>query len=220
MDELIKTLIDKEWELFQDVNGSDRVSCQNDRKTFVIMRKAQYRAWSREALTLYAADLDRAIDAGRSIVREKYIRMMRSTAPDDYEKFMSELPEVSAEKTELVKTIWAHLAAQTEKMRNQYPFIALVGRPLYAEDERHGWPSVETYQTCELLTYSEETLRALLAHVEALETDHRDFAWIIQENTMLGLGFPDMDTAEKYMMKQTMDELGIQFGGGSCCCGS
>jgi len=220
MDELIKELIEKEWNLFQSVNGDDRVSCQNDWDTFVIMRGAQYRAWSTEALKSYSEDLDRAIAEGRSIVREKYIRMMRSTDAEGYENFKGELPAVSDEKAKLVEEIWAHFAAQTEKMREDYPFIALGGRQLYTRDETYGWASVETYQTSELLTYSEKTLRALLDHIVALEKEGKDFAWMVQENTIFGLGFSDMRSAEKAMVKKTMEEFGVTLEETKCkACG-
>lgn len=217
MKELIRKIIDDEWELFHTVNGDFTVSCQNDRPTFEIMRRAQYEAWSLEALELYAADLAAAIADGRNIVREKYIRMMRSTAPEDYAHFATELPPVSDEKAELVAKIWALHAAQNERMKKRFPLIALEGRPLYAKDEYDGWASIETYQTSELLTYSEATLRALLAHIETLEAQGRDFVYIVREKTVTGLGCPDMETAEKAILKQVMEELQLQPGGG--CCG-
>lgn len=218
MEELIRKIIDDEWVLFHTVNGDYAVSCQNDRPTFEIMRRAQYEAWSPEALELYAADLAAATAQGRNIVREKYIHMMRATAPEDYAHFASELPPVSEEKAELVAKIWALHAAQNERMKKRFPFIALGGRPLYKKDEYAGWASIETYQTSELLTYSEATLRALLAHIEALEAQGQDFAYIVREKTVTGLGWPDMETAEKAMLKQVMEEMELQPGGG-CCCG-
>lgn len=215
MENLIDQIIAKEWPLFHSVNGEERASCQNDYDTFVIMRRAQYRAWSREALELYAADLDAAIAAGRSIVREKYIRMMKSTDPAGYEHFSAELPAVSDEKAKLVAQIWAHFSEQTERMRQRYPLVALGGRPLYAKDETCGWASVESYQTGELLTYSENTLRALLAHIESLEKDGKDFAYIVQENTVRGLGYSDMEAAERVMASRLAGRPGSETG----CCG-
>ena len=220
MEKLIQKIIDDEWELFHTVNGDYAVSCQNDRPTFEIMRRAQYEAWSREALELYAADLAAASAAGRNIVREKYIHMMRSTAPEDYANFAAELPPVSEEKEALVAKIWAIHAEQNERMRARYPFIALGGRPAYKKDEIAGWPSIENYQTSELLTYSEATLRALLAHIEALTAEGKDFAYIVREKTVLGLGYPDMDTAERVMMNHVMNEMEMRPGGGCCCGGS
>ena len=38
------------------------------------------------------------------------------------------------------------MLAQTERMRGDYPILALGGRPLHASEERDGWASIETYQ--------------------------------------------------------------------------
>ena len=215
---LIELILEKEWPMFHNVNGEERASCQNDYPVFEIMRKAQYEAWSVEALTAYLNDITAAEAAGRNLAREKYIRMMESTDPRGYEAFRGELPEVSDEKKAIVEAIWAKMLVQTERMRETYPILALGGRPLHASEERDGWPSIETYQKCELLTYSEDTLRALLANIEALEAEGRDFVYMVQENTVTGQGFPNMAEAEKAMAAQILREMNIEIGGG-CCCG-
>ena len=98
------------------------------------------------------------------------------------------------------------------------PILALGGRPLHASEERDGWASIETYQTSERLTYSAPTLRALLAEIERLEAEGRDFVYMVQENTVTGQGFPDMAAAEKAMAEQLLKEMNIEIGGGGCCC--
>ena len=110
------------------------------------------------------------------------------------------------------------MLAQTERMRETYPILALGGRPLHAADERDGWPSIETYQTCELLTYSEPTLRALLAEIERLEAEGKDFVYMVQENTILDQGFPSMKDAELALAEQFIREMGIEISGGTCPC--
>ena len=112
----------------------------------------------------------------------------------------------------------AKMLAQTERMRGDYPILALGGRPLHASEERDGWASIETYQKSELLTYSEPTLKALLANIEALEASGRDFVYMVQENTVLDQGFPTMAAAEKAMAEQLLKEMNIEIGGGGCCC--
>ena len=59
------------------------------------------------------------------------------------------------------------MLAQTERLREKYPAVALGGRPLRASEETEGWASIETYQCGELATYSEKTLAALLEHITA-----------------------------------------------------
>ena len=217
--ELIDAILEKEWPMFHNVNGEDRTDCQNDYPVFQIMRRAQYKAWSAEALEAYLTDVTAAAAAGRNLAREKYIRMMESTDPRGYAAFCGELPEVSENARALCEQIWAKMLAQTERMRENYPVLALGGRPLHASEERDGWASIETYQKSELLTYSEPTLRALLANIEALEAEGKDFVFMVQENTVLDQGFPTMAAAEKAMAEQILRELNIEIGGGGCCGG-
>lgn len=207
---LIRDIIEKEWNMFHNVNGEDRASCQEDPRTFEIMRRGQYEAWSEEAVRSYHADLCAAEAEGRNLAREKYIRMMRSTDPAGYEAFRGELPPVSPEKEALAAELWQKYLAQTLRMRERYPYLALGGRPTTAAEEQ-GWASVETYQTCEALTYSEDTLRALLRHVDALEAQGIDLVFEIQKNSVLGLGFQSMDEAEETMAGQL-----FRLGGGHC----
>ena len=215
---LIEAILEKEWPMFHNVNGEERASCQNDYPVFEIMRKAQYDAWSVDALAAYLNDITAAAEAGRNIAREKYIRMMESTDPRGYEAFRGELPAVSETQWALVEAIWAKMLVQTERTRERYPILALGGRPLRASEERDGWPSIETYQKCALMTYSEATLRALLANIEALEAEGRDFVYMVQENTVLNQGFPTMEAAERAMAAQILKDMNIEIGGG-CCCG-
>ena len=71
---LIDAILEKEWPMFHNVNGEERASCQNDYPVFEIMRRAQYDAWSPEALESYLADVTAAAAEGRNLAREKYIR--------------------------------------------------------------------------------------------------------------------------------------------------
>ena len=216
---LIELILEKEWPMFHNVNGEERASCQNDYPVFRIMRCAQYKAWRVEALTAYFNDITAAASEGRNLAREKYIRMMESTDPAGYAAFCGELPEVTEEKRAVCEAIWAKMLAQTERMRDNYPILALGGRPLHAGEERDGWASIETYQKSELLTYSVDTLKALLANIEALEAEGKDFVYMVQENTVLDQGFPTMAAAEKVMAEQILRELNVEIGGGCCSCG-
>lgn len=179
---IVEQIIEKEWPMFHTVNGTERVGCQEDYRTFAAMRRAQFSTWSDEAAENYLQDLIQAEGKGRNLVREKYIRMMKITDPVGYEHFQQELPPVSAEGERLAAEIWQHMLQQTKRMREKYPDIAQGGRPLYSgeEGEYGGWASIETYQMGELLTYSEKTLQALLRHIEELEREGRDLAFEIQ----------------------------------------
>ena len=207
-EELIKSIVAKEWPMFHNVNGEDRVDCQEDPGTFENMRTAQFSVWDEASLAGYDKDLDAAIAEGRSLVKEKYIWMMEHTDPRGFEAFKSLLPAISDKKKELVADIWKIMLAQTEELRKQYPLLALGGRPLHASEEGQ-WASIETYQTSELNTYSEETLEKLLAHIKDMQAKGEDFVYKIQENSVTCLGYKDMREAEIAMMGQVMGDLGI-----------
>lgn len=194
--EITKRILELEWEMFRSVNGDLRVSCQENQRTFVVMRKAQLDAWSDEVVNSYLSDLETAKVAGRNLMREKYIRMMEVSDPDVYQVVRRELPEVSEQRRALVEEIWRHLRAQTERMRVKYPALARRGRPLSAE-EQDDWASVEVYQKSELLTYSEATVQALMGHLLALEEQGVDLTLKILENSMLGMGFTSLEEAEQ-----------------------
>lgn len=216
--ELIDAITEKEWNMFHTVNGEERTDCQEDRDTFEIMRRAQYEAWDEATLNCYYTDICAAEAEGRNLAREKYIRMMKSTEPAGYEAFKGELPPVSEYKAELVLKLWRKYLAQTLRMRVKYPLLAMGGRPTYAVDEEDGWPSVETYQTSETMTYSEATLEALLAHFNALEAQGIDLVFEIQRNTVLSLGYASMDEAEAASARH-WSELPGSLGKRCCSCG-
>lgn len=209
--ETINGIIEKEWTMFHNVNGDDRTGCQEDRHTFEIMRRAQYDAWDEATVNSFYNDICTAEQEGRNLSREKYIRMMERTDPAAYENFCGELPEVSPEKRALADALWQKYLEQTLAMRKEYPFLALGGRPTSAEEESH-WASVETYQIGESLTYSEATLRSLLAHCKALEAQGVSLVMEIQRNTVVGLGFASLQEAEDAMTRQL-----IRVSGESCC---
>lgn len=198
--ETIEKMLAAEWEMFRSVNGDTRAECQENRRTFEIMRRAQYEAWSEETVSSFFSDILSAQKMGRNLSREKYIRMMEHSDPVGYAAFARELPPLSERQRNLAAAIWEKFLAQTVRMRERYPHIALGGRPLRAcEQVPGGMTSVEIYQLCESLTYSEQTLEALYAHLIALEAAGIDLAFEIQKNTMLALGFASMEAAEAYM---------------------
>ena len=198
---LLEQIISTEWEMFRTVNGDQYVDCQQDPQTFAGMRAAQFRAWPAEALQSYADDLAQAKQAGRNLLREKYIRMMRSTEPENYEILRAELPEDTPEKLALTEEIWQLLLPQTRVLREKYPTIMQGARPLLISEEQ-GWSSVEGYQKSELLTYSAKTLWELLTYIRALSLEGRSFAEELETNTMAFYGFTTLQEAESRLSGQ------------------
>ena len=158
---LIDNIIAMEWKMFSSVNeGGPKASCQEDPVTFDGMRRGQFSAWSQEAAENYYKDVKNAAAAGRNLAMEKYIHMMKSTAPAQYELLLPRVVYPSKTAIDLAEKITAKMVEQTAILHKEYPYVSGSGRPLYSSSDFYG-TSVETYQRGELYTYSEATLSAL-----------------------------------------------------------
>jgi len=208
-DKSIEKIISTEWELFTSVNeGQERASCQEDRATFEGMRAAQFKAWSTLAISSYLDDLMAARQNGRNLIEEKYIHMMETTEPAQYEALRSRLTAPPDAVRSLAREVSDILIDQTRLMFELYPYVSGRGRPLYSAFD-NGGISVETYQFSELLTYSEKTLSALKEHVERLAKDGISLARVILENTVKFYGYQSLESAES-ATKARADEVEIQ----------
>ena len=198
-----KALVDKvvefEWEMFQTVNNEGgRAPCQDDLKTFKIMRSSQAMSWSVATLESYITDLMHARQDGRNLLTEKYARMMASTAPQEYEKIKQLLPPVSGEKQILIDKITkAHLAWQVQ-VAGKYPFVAGRGRPIFSSEDTPYTTSIETYMRGELATYSQQTLEHYFTNVATQQENNINGAEEILLNTMKQYGFSSLEQANEY----------------------
>ena len=196
--EIAEDILNREWNLFQQVqNVGGRASCQEDERTFRIMRAAQFEAWNEAMLASYRQDLIQAEEAGRNPLSEKYGYMMRSTHPQEYEQIQDLLPPVSPEKERLVEDILAIEISQTAKFRAMYPNLGRRGRPLTTAEDHDAVTSVETYTRGELQTYSERTLELYLNHLRKLEQNKVLFPLIVMKATVRANGYFSLDEAEK-----------------------
>jgi len=194
--ELIQRIVDIEWDMFTSVNqGRERAACQEDRKTFVGMRVAQFDAWPGGALELYQSDLEKARQGGRNLIEEKYIHMMKNTDPSNYGELLPRVAMPSGAALSLAHEISDALIEQTRVLFEDFPRVTGRGRPLYSTLD-HFCISVETYQLCELMTYSEKTLSALKEHIRALEKEGISYARQLLENTVGFYGYDSLDSAE------------------------
>ncbi|MBO4289201.1 MAG: DUF4125 family protein, partial [Lachnospiraceae bacterium] len=155
---LIAEVVRHEWRQFDKVqNEGGRAGCQDDWKTFEIMRTAQYRAWDDELLKSYLQDLKEAEEAGWNLITEKYARMMQSTDPAGYEALEDRLPKRSAERLAAQEEVIAVHVGWNEEMASKYPKYSGGGRPIHTSEDRPWETSSETYLRGELSTYSDRT---------------------------------------------------------------
>ncbi|MCR5388889.1 MAG: DUF4125 family protein [Lachnospiraceae bacterium] len=193
-EQVIKEIVAMEWEMFQlTQNNGGRASCQDNYPVFCNMRHAQFDAWSEDACIDYYTDLVESINDGRNLIAEKYFHMMEFTYPEEYEAQKHKVRMPSPEAKAIAQEITDEMIAQTEEIYKKYPNVARGGRPLRSTEDKFGYTSVETYQRCELYTYSLQTLKDLRAHLYALKDEGKSLALMISENSVKSYGYKSIN---------------------------
>jgi hypothetical protein len=122
--------------MFHDVpSQGGRAACQNDPKTFEIMRRSQAVSWSEETLASYLQDLKEAENSGRNLMTEKYARMMASTSPWEYIEIMEHLPSLDPEIPDLIEKIISIVLEWEMELLYQYPYVCERGRPIHSFED-------------------------------------------------------------------------------------
>lgn len=180
-DDITDSIISMEWRMFDLVNkGISRASCQEDPTTFVIMRRAQYNAWSEECLESYMADLKQAEKDGVNLVELKYVLMMTGSSLDSY---LDTFGVSSFRARALVNEIMTIMMDMTHRMFDKSPSLAKGMRSVDSSSDNPVNTSIETYQRCELLTYSENTLEKYLEFVTKAQMNGENIPRQIVDNT-------------------------------------
>lgn len=166
-DPLIAAIIEAEWQMFDKVqNEGGRAACQNDARTFAIMRYSQFAPLPQDVLESYRDDLEQAAQVGRNLLAEKYAYMMEYTDPATFDRTLRDhLPAVSAYKQELCARIANCLIRDEQQFAARYPALHAQGRP--TEGAQADDVSVHVYALGELKTYSERTLERYDAWLRA-----------------------------------------------------
>lgn len=194
----VQHILEIEWEMFQNVNNlGGRAPCQNDKKTFEIMRISQYSSWTVEMIESYESDLVSAKQAGRNLVMEKYAYMMEYTDPAYFvANIASVLPKTDAETMDIIREIADYLVDCEKSLSASYPNLSKAGRPITCKEDSFDFTSVETYAIGELRTYSSSTLDLYLVHVRNCKVAGSNIALTVK-NTMVSLyGYSSMEDAE------------------------
>lgn len=121
---LIQRLIEREWTLFDKVhNIGGRASCQDDRKTFFIMRGSQFLSWNVPLLESYENDLRAAQAEGRNLLAEKYGYMMMWTSPKEFKEVRICCLKLQMKRKDascaLLPSIWT---GRKKSLKNTGPF--------------------------------------------------------------------------------------------------
>lgn len=192
-----KDILDLEWEMFHNVQGIDGPSpCQQDRKTFEIMRSSQLQGWDDAVAESYLDDLRQAKARGRNLMTEKYARMMEYTSPCEYRRIAPSLPALEAEAVPLIERILQMSVRWMEELVAAYPHVGAQGRAVRDSGDTPYSPSFETYTRGELATYSVRTLRLLEKHFLQMAAEGENPAEKILAHTVAQYGYASLEHAE------------------------
>lgn len=196
---LAGNILKTEWKMFQAVPSiGGKASCQEDSKTFQIMRDSQLASWSEAVLESYLSDLDDAEMSDRNLLAEKYARMMQSTSPSEYARIEHMLLPINSRVFKLIDQIVTIILEWEEDLLKKYPHVLKRGRPILSTKDRFGVTSLETYLRGELATYSQRTLELYLANAMQQKTEGINGSEITLGYTTKQYGFDSLErTNEK-----------------------
>ncbi len=202
MEELLKEIVEREWEMFHSTQSlGGPAACQNDPEQFAIQRRSQLSGWDEATMRAWLEDLKAAERAGENLFAYKYAYMMESTDPLGFLTLADKLPPVDGEKRALVEELVAQTVAWCEAFARKYPYIASRGRPTRSESDGPFDTSVETYARGEFSTYGLETLRLLRERFGVLAREGRNLheETVAQEFAMQGQN--SLDDVEAWLAR-------------------
>jgi len=201
-DTLIDEIVKMEWEAFDKVeNLGGRAGCQDDWNTFSLMRKSQFLTWTKPLLVSYLEDLKAAKEVGWNMITEKYGRMMKSTAPEEYDKLKEHFPFVLERKEQIVEEIVKIQVNWMETLSKQYPYSCSNMRSIHTSEDSLYNTSYETYLRGELLTYSDDTLKLYGEFIVELLRQDKNLAEMTVENTATLYGYKSLSEMEAKLQK-------------------
>lgn len=187
-----------EFEAFDKVkNEGGRASCQDDWTTFKYMRMSQYMTWDQDMLLQYIYDFKISLSKGRNLIEEKYARMMKSTAPEEYAKFADKLPQISDDKNAIIEEIVRMQVEWMEDFSDRYPRLAQNARYIHTSDDNMFDTSYETYLRGELGTYSDKMLELYGRYIVEHATSGKNLAEEIIMNTVHFYGYETFEEANE-----------------------
>lgn len=196
--DIINRVIEEEWNQFDQVkNEGGRADCQDNFETFQIMRKSQYRTWTKEMLESYLDDLQSAGNRGWNLIMEKYARMMKSTNPGRYAELESQLPVICEKRSKIQEEVIRIQVSWMEECAARYPKLAGNMRSVRTKEDNQWNTSYETYLRGEISTYSERTFVLYTNFIiEHLKADC-NLAMEILQHTVNLYGYDSLDDAER-----------------------
>ncbi len=169
--ELIERIVDIEQEMFRTVNSSVHSPCQENLKTFRVMRRMHHSVLPAQVLHSYFDDLHRAQQAGRNFMTEKYARMENRIPPLKQSRFIDDIVNMEMN--------WMLEVAE------KYPGTFSGSGEMF-----------RVYISCELETLSERTLQLLHNAVRKASLEKRNMVEERYNNLFRGFGYKSLADRE------------------------
>ncbi len=206
---LVDEIVQLEWKMFSNVQSMDGpVSCQQNPKTFEVMRSSQIKSWTDDVATSYLADLHTAEERDRNLMTEKYARMMQYTSPCEFRRIEAQLPRLEPEAEDLVERLTRKLVEWQEELAAKYPYMAGQGRPIRSTGDNKYITSFESYNRGELATYSVRTLGLLEQHYQMMAAAGENPALTVLQHTVERYGYKSIERAEEVQRARVEEARG------------
>jgi hypothetical protein len=173
---ILKKIVKIELDMFRKIRTIEPSLCQDLPETFEIMREMNHSALSLETLNSYLNDLKKASTNKQNLLTEKYARMNNTIPPLKSNPLINEI-----------------VAVEDQWMRDlskDYPLSI-----------NHNPNHFINYLSCELETYSDETLKLYYADILTAKHDNKNLAH--QRFTYLfnKLGYKSIEEIENIILK-------------------
>jgi len=170
-EELLKSIIQIELDMFERVRTAEPSLCKDRPETFKVMRRMTHSTLSSTTLESYLEDLNKAKADDRNLLTEKYARMDSRIPPLKSNPIIDDTVKIEAR--------WM------KELSEKYPHTF------------KGGPAFKIYISSELETYSDKTLELFFKDVSKAEKEKRNLAE--ERYTMLfqQVGYSSISEAEK-----------------------
>ncbi len=169
---LIDNIINLEWEMFRNVKASEPNSCQENEKTFRMMRWMSYSVLPESLLREILNSINQATIDNRNLMTEKYARMGNQIPP------LNESPLIE----ECVEAEDGMMREVVEK----YPATFLGHSPGFGN-----------YLKCELETYSELALKGYHRFLTEAREKGENIVEMRYDNLFRRMGYASIADREK-----------------------
>ncbi len=182
--DLIKKILDIEWDMFKCIRPINPADCQRHYNTFIEIRSSIFETWTEEMLNSYMRDLIMAKQKGRNLLMEKYAKMDGLLTSTSINPIIDKIVEIEEK--------WQ------KEIEQKYPALYYtVCRDTESTNNRN----FSLYLKSELETYGDNTLKLYYHHVITAYEKGENLAIKSLYILVKRSGFTNLEHAESILKK-------------------